>query len=222
MEILVLIALAILPPLGIAYYVYHKDIHEKEPISLVVKSFAFGAFSVVPVLLVSEMWSVNLIGNIFIYAMVGVALIEEGFKLLFLKKFIFPNPEFNEPFDGIVYAVMVSLGFATVENIFYVFGCYDDGITVGIMRMFTAIPLHAACGVVMGYFVGLAKFKHDGKRNILLLKGLICAVIIHGLYDYFIFQGHLFILSLVTLFIAIKYSKKAIKMHQDISPFKKD
>ena len=143
----------------------------------------------------------------------GVALVEEGMKYFFLKKYLFTNPEFNEPLDGIVYAVMVSLGFATVENIMYVIGAQSDGTGVAILRMFSAIPLHAACGVIMGYYVGMAKFKKDN-NNSLLLKGVLIATLVHAVYNYFLFLGQGEVLSFVALFIAIYFSKKAIKIHQ--------
>ena len=114
--------------------------------------------------------------------------------------------------DGIVYAVMISLGFATVENIFYVFNHPGQEMQVAIMRMFTAIPLHAACGVILGYFVGLAKFSDN--KNILLYKGLFLATLVHGLYNYFIFLGEGFIFSIIALVVAVYYSKKAISLHQ--------
>ena len=80
------------------------------------------------------------------------------------------------------------------------------------MRMFTAIPLHAACGVILGYFVGLAKFSDN--KNILLYKGLFLATLVHGLYNYFIFLGEGFIFSIIALVVAVYYSKKAISLHQ--------
>ena len=143
----------------------------------------------------------------------GVALIEEGMKYFFLKKYLFNRPEFNEPLDGIVYAVMVSLGFATIENISYVIGAQGQGTNVAILRMFSAIPLHAACGVIMGYFVGMAKFNKEN-YNTLLLKGVLIATLVHAIYNYFLFLGQVQILSFVALFIAIYFSRKAIKIHQ--------
>lgn len=165
--------------------------------------------------------------GLFISVFIGIALIEEGVKYFFLKKYLYAREEFNEPMDGIVYAVMISLGFATVENIGYVFGSESEdgqGLFVAVMRMFTAIPLHAVCGIILGYFVGLAKFSENSKP--LLYKGLFLAILVHGLYDYFLFLGEgrgdteavqLLILSMITLAIAIYFSKKAIKLHQEDS-----
>lgn len=208
--------LAVVPPLLIAYYIYQKDKYEKEPRGLIVKSFLFGCLTVIPVLILETIFNENLFSSLFLYMLLGVALVEEGVKFFFLKKYLFNHKEFNEPLDGIVYAVMISLGFATVENLFYVFNYAGDQETeVAIIRMFSAIPLHAACGVIMGYFVGLAKFSKESKNY--LFKGLLAAVIIHGLYNYFIFLGDASSLSFICLIIAIIYSRKAIKLHQEDS-----
>ena len=208
--------LAVAPPLLIAYYIYQKDKYEKEPKELIIKSFLFGCLTVIPVLILEIIFNENLFSSLFLYMLLGVALVEEGVKFFFLKKYLFNHKEFNEPLDGIVYAVMISLGFATVENLFYVFNYVGNQETeVAIIRMFSAIPLHAACGVIMGYFVGLAKFSSES--NNYLFKGLLSAVVIHGLYNYFIFLGNASSLSIVCLLIAVFYSRKAIKLHQEDS-----
>ena len=205
---------AIFPPLLIAYYVYQKDKYEKEPKSLIIKSFLFGCVGVIPALFL-EIFAKGMFTSLFLYVFFGIALVEEGVKYFFLKKYLFKKADFNEPMDGIVYGVMISLGFATVENIAYVLNNEGQEINDALMRMFTAIPLHAACGVILGYFVGLAKFSDN--RNILLYKGLFLATLVHGLYNYFIFLGEGFILSIIALAVAVYYSKKAINIHQEDS-----
>jgi len=225
---MILLLFAIAPPLLIAYYVYRKDKYDKEPKKLLIKSFLFGCLSIIPAVILELLADGLSVFGLFISVLIGVALIEEGVKYFFLKKYLYTREEFNEPMDGIVYAVMISLGFATVENIFYVFGSESEdgqGLFVAIMRMFTAIPLHAVCGIILGYFVGLAKFSENSKP--LLYKGLFLAILVHALYDYFLFLGEgrddvslilfLFSLSMTTLAIAIYYSKKAIKLHQEDS-----
>ena len=207
-----IILLAILPPILIAYYIYQKDKYDKEPKSLIIKSFLFGCLSVIPILIFELIFHQGLFPNLFIYMFCGIALIEEGMKYFFLKRYLFNNTEFNEPLDGIVYAVMISLGFATVENIMYVVGADDLGISVAILRMFSAIPLHAACGVIMGYYVGMAKFKKDNYKY-LLFKGLLLATFVHAIYNYFLFLGQAQYLSMFALIIAIYYSKKALNNH---------
>ena len=210
-----ILILAILPPLLIAYYVYQKDKYDKEPKSLIIKSFLFGCLGIIPALFLELIFNQNLFPNLFLYVFFGIALIEEGVKYFFLKKYLFNNKEFNEPMDGIVYAVMISLGFATVENIAYVLNNEGQEMNVALIRMFTAIPLHAVCGVILGYFVGLAKFSSN--KKILLYKGLFLATLVHALYNYFIFLGQGFALSIIALVVAIYYSKKAINIHQEES-----
>jgi protease PrsW len=205
---------AIFPPLLIAYYVYQKDKYEKEPKSLIIKSFLFGCLGIIPAIFL-ELFAKGMFTSLFFYVFIGIALVEEGVKYFFLKKYLFNKPDFNEPMDGIVYAVMISLGFATVENIAYVLNNEGQEMNVALMRMFTAIPLHAACGVILGYFVGLAKFSDN--KNILLYKGLFLATLVHALYNYFIFLGEGFILSIIALAVAVYYSKKAINIHQEDS-----
>ena len=207
--------LAVLPPLLIAFYIYKKDKFDKEPKELILKSFFFGCLSVIPIVILELIFNENIFSNYFVYMFCGVALVEEGMKYFFLKKYLFNKPEFDEPFDGIVYAVMVSLGFATIENLVYVFIYYpDQQISIAIQRMISAIPLHASCGVIMGYYVGLAKFSSSSR--ILLLKGVFFATMLHAIYNYFILleNGVYSILSVSALILGIYLANKAIKIHQ--------
>ena len=105
---------------------------------------------------------------------------EALFKYLVLWILIWANRNFNEKFDGIVYAVFISLGFAMVENVMYVI---EGGASVGLMRALTAVPAHALFGVVMGYYFGLAKFL-EGEKLAYLIRAILWPVILHGFYDY--------------------------------------
>jgi protease PrsW len=114
---------------------------------------------------------------------------------------------------------MVSMGFATIENILYV---AQGGIGVAILRIFTAVPAHATFGVLMGYFVGLAKFKGMQTGPYLLL-GLITAILFHGAYDFGLFTGNGYFIifgALASLVVGIILSLKAIRIHQEGSPFR--
>ena len=110
------------------------------------------------------------------------------------------------------------MGFAALENIIYV---YQYGFTTGLTRAFTAIPAHATFGILMGYFMGKAKFsKNNVKYNLL---GLLVATVFHGAYDFFLFLDFLpgiAIGAFISLLISVLLSKKAITKHQDISQFK--
>ena len=149
----------------------------------------------------------------FFNAFFKVALVEEFSKFFFVRFILFNNKNFNEPFDGIVYAVMVGMGFATLENVLYV---YQYGLATGILRMFTAVPAHATFAIIMGFFIGKQN-SHIEKFFTLASYHLITAATFHGSYDYFLFISFIpgiwigVVISLVTGFIL---SRKAIRLHQ--------
>jgi RsiW-degrading membrane proteinase PrsW (M82 family) len=219
-----LITLALLPGLLIAVYLYLHDKHEPEPLWLVIGTFLLGAVSFLVSLLVA--WPVDMLIPLddhdltaqAIHAFAVIALIEELSKFLFLRVFIYPNRNFNEPLDGIIYAVMIGMGFATAENVLYV---WKGGLDTAFVRMFSAIPAHAMFSVMMGYWMGRAKFIHAYEARYALM-GLFSAVILHGLYDYFLFISFvpgIWIWSFITLAIGILLGKRAIEIHQHASPF---
>jgi RsiW-degrading membrane proteinase PrsW (M82 family) len=134
--------------------------------------------------------------------------------------------------DGIIYSIMVSMGFATLENINYV---YLYGYGTAFIRMFLSVPAHASFAMVMGYYVGKAKFDSE-KSFMLLLKGLAIAVLFHGLFDFFIFlqnspqisqylsDGLLFAGAVGSYYISMKLGMKLFRQHQQLSRqnFKKE
>lgn len=221
-----IVTLALLPGLLIAVYLYLHDKHEPEPIRLVIFSFFLGALSLGLNLLIA--WPIDMLIPLdehdltaqAIHAFAVVALLEEASKFIFLRLFIYPNKNFNEPLDGIIYAVMIGLGFASAENLMYV---WKGGVDTAIVRMFSAIPAHAMFSIMMGYWMGKAKFIHHFETRYAVL-GLLSATLLHGLYDYFLFISFLpgiWVWSFVTLVIGIYLGKKAIYLHAQASPFTK-
>lgn len=223
-----LLGIALAPGVAIMLYIYLKDKHEREPLSLLLVSFIYGIFSTLVTLSIS--FPVNLIfalqpGDLVheaYDAFLKVALVEEFSKFIFVRFILYPNKNFNEPFDGIVYAVMVSMGFATLENIVYV---YSYGFETGLLRMFTAVPAHASFGVMMGYFLGLGKFSHQ-KQLYYSVSALLIATLFHGAYDYFWFIANItgvwagiWLGAIVSLALGLWLSRKAIRLHQNASPF---
>lgn len=223
MEIFFLTSLAIAPAIAIAVFIYFKDRHEKEPVSLLLKCFFLGGISIVPaIVLETYMGPVLALENYwlhhFVHAFVVVGFSEEFSKYIFFRRYAYNRVEFNEPFDGIVYCVMISLGFAALENVFYVI---EHGARIGVMRMFTAVPAHAANGVMMGYFAGLAKFNSNNEKT-LLFTGMLVATFFHGAYDFCLFVNKIPVMAfgaLVTLIVVIFLSRKAMRIHSANSPF---
>jgi len=223
-----LLGLALAPGAAIILYIYLKDKHEREPLSLLFASFLYGILSTVVTLMISRPVNAFFIlrdqdlVHEFYEAFFKVALVEEFSKFLFVRFVLFPNKNFNEPFDGIVYAVMVSMGFATLENVMYVFAY---GFETGILRMFTAVPAHATFGVLMGYFLGKAKFSRT-RRLFQMVAALTSATFFHGAYDYFWFIAEVkhvwvgtWLGAIASLVIGLLLSRNAIKLHQEASPF---
>lgn len=188
-----LFALALIPAIALLVYIYCKDKKDKEPMGLLVKCFLMGVISIIPSIILELILENVLLDGIvqegsllsaIIMGFVVAGMTEELFKFLMLRKITWNRKEFNYMFDGIVYAVFVSLGFAALENVFYVL---SGGTSTAIARMFTAIPGHTTFGVYMGYFYSLAKMAEveddlsGYRKNI--KKALLIPMIIHGLYD---------------------------------------
>ncbi len=220
-----LLVLAIFPVFAIIFYVYIKDKYEKEPKRLLIYNFLLGA--VVSVIITTLLYVIidiqlplknhDSIFEQFIKAFFVVGLSEEFSKYIIIRYYAQPHKEYNEPFDGIVYAVMVSMGFAATENVMYVL---QGGMEVAIIRAFTAVPAHATFAILMGYFMGKAKFSKN--RIGLNLTGLFLAVLFHGAYDFFLFIDFvpgIWIGAFISLFIGIILANKAIKKHQFNSQF---
>ena len=115
-----ILSAGIAPGLALLSYFYLKDEYESEPVSVVLRTFMFGALLVFPIMFIQHvLHTENIIKSGFIDAFLTSSLLEEFFKWFILFYAIYQHVELDEPFDGIVYGVAVSLGFATVENIFY-------------------------------------------------------------------------------------------------------
>ncbi len=227
-DIFAQVALSVLPGILIAYLVYRRDRHEREPHALLAACFIAGMVSIVPPVAIQLgierlgfQKSLNVF-TIFVHAFFVVALSEELSKYMVLRYLAWNKRDFNEPFDGITYSVMIAMGFATLENLLYVFdNRIGDPVNIALRRMFTAVPAHAANAVFMGYFMGLAKFARD--RTALMFTALMSAVVAHGLYDFFIFldrPGLIAFGAIAVLSIAVALAFKAMKIHEINSPFR--
>ncbi|MBN2536682.1 PrsW family intramembrane metalloprotease [candidate division WOR-3 bacterium] len=212
--LLTLLALAIAPGLALGLFFYLRDRFRKEPLWQLVITFLLGAVILIPAAITSVIlqrltgWTSDETGilRLFLGALLVVGLVEEGWKFLVVRVYSYAQPDFDEPYDGIVYAVAASLGFATVENILYVTG---GGIGVGILRALLAVPGHAFYAVLMGFFLGEAKFARTRTRAALYqAAGLGLAVVAHGLYDFMVFSAgqHPLMLLMLPVFGALTWA----------------
>jgi RsiW-degrading membrane proteinase PrsW (M82 family) len=212
--IIISLLIALAPGLFLIWYFYHRDRYEPEPKKKIVKIFLIGAVMVVPAAVIELLlgslvnrFSAGLV-NIFLLSFFVIAPAEELLKYLAVRKWIYNSLEFDEIMDGIVYAVAASLGFATIENVFYVL---QLGIATGILRAFLAVPGHALFGALMGYYIGQAKF-NKAKETQLLLKGIILAILCHGLYDFLVLTRSIFSSFVIFLLVVLSlWIRKQLK-----------
>lgn len=222
----ILLFLAVIPVVIICTYIYLKD-RNKEPWSLLIKLFVLGIASCFLVLMISGVLfeifpfmnkdtAYMTFFEVMAYAFVGVAFIEELCKWIMVYVGSYFNKAYDELYDGIVYSVYVSLGFAFLENLLYVFK--NQSIVVGISRGLLAVPGHACDAVFMGYYLSLAKvYASQGKKS-LEKKNLVLSVlvptILHGIYDFCLFAnvGILLLVFLGFVILLYIFSIKKIKL----------
>jgi RsiW-degrading membrane proteinase PrsW (M82 family) len=177
---LLLLALAVAPAAVLLKYVLIRDKYKHEPLRLVAKTFFLGSISTLAAVVLELVFNLQIP---FVRQFVSVALIEEGVKFCVVWFAAYRSAHFNDVMDGVVYGVAASLGFATVENILYVF---IGGAGTAILRAFLSVPSHAAYGGIMGYYMGLAKSSRQQTPNRearFMAAGLLMAVALHGAYD---------------------------------------
>ena len=213
-----LLFLAVLPTFLLGYFIYSNDKIEKEPTPLLVKLLLGGVGSVVVTLIITAIlykiapfFSISNTESLSpvslaIYVFFGVALIEEFAKWIFLYGIAWKNKAFNHVYDAIVYSVFVSLGFATIENILYVFFSSNvaEAIVIAINRMLFSVPGHAFFGVMMGYNIGLAKLTFVNNKKNKTMKFIILSIIVptvcHFIFDYILMSSFL---PMITFYIFV-------------------
>lgn len=221
---MLLVTLSISPGIFIMVTIYNLDEYDKEPLWLLAIAFIFGAINLhLDIDILDFLFSLITAENDFIRIgeeALSVGFTEELLKFLVVILIIYPNKNFDEPFDGIVYSVFVGMGFATAENMTFVL---QGGAGLAVMRMLSAVPAHFVFAVIMGYYLGKAK---SSKNSQFLFIGLslLIPVLIHSLYDYFLFLDFvpgLWIGGIVTLVLTFFVAKKSMVEALDASPFKK-
>ena len=183
------VALATLPGLFWFWWYVRQDRANPEPRRYLWRMFLLGALVTIPALFIEftvalffpytapVLNSATIIGALLI-----VAPVEELAKFLVVWAGVYRNRAFDERLDGVIYAVVAALGFATVENVLVVIG---SGAGILPLRLVTATLLHALASGIAGYFLGLAKFSQDRRRaRRQVIQGLVIAMVLHGLYDF--------------------------------------
>ena len=197
-----LLLATILPSILIILFFVYSD-KFKEPKGEILKVFFYGILITIPAYFLNTyldaFWYNNFrVSEGLISSFLTAAPVEEGLKLSILYFFVYKMKDFNEPIDGIVYGVTASLGFATLENFYYVYLLADyfetSSMSLAILRSFSAVPAHAVFGVFMGYFFMKYAFIKKGDN---LLFAFVVPFVLHGCYNLFASSNFIVSLGLV-------------------------
>ncbi|CAH0118719.1 Protease PrsW [Paenibacillus sp. CECT 9249] len=221
MPLLSILTAAIAPGLALLTYFYLKDRYDAEPVHMVIKLFLLGFVIVLPIMIVQRgliMWWGD---NPYVFSFAVSAGVEECVKWFVLYHIIYNHTEFDEPYDGIVYAVAVSLGFATIENLLYVWNTDITFATV-LVRALLPVSGHALFGVMMGYYMGKAKFSKGSATRRFLMLSIAVPLLWHGIYDYILVAVHTYwIWYIVPLMIFLWYrGMRKVQRANARSPFR--
>ena len=203
---------ALLPAIILGLYIWRKDPHP-EPFAWIGRAFLCGVLICMPVAMLE-----NRVMHL-LFGFLVAAVPEEGAKLLVLWLLLRKNKVFDEHFDGIVYAVFISLGFAAIENVAYVFMAGENWLSTAVMRALLAVPGHYAFAILMGYYYSLYHFVDRSKRNACLM--FLMPVLAHGVYDSIAMSGSVnpiagSISFVVLIYFCIKLQRAAQAKIQDL------
>lgn len=226
---LIVLLSAIAPAIVLLIHTYLRDKNQREPFRWLLKGVWYGvlsafvamAFAAPAALVLGEQMTGSMAVNT-VKAFALAAIPEESAKLLCLYLLLRKNPYFDERMDGIVYAACVGMGFAGLENIMYLVQGMEAGswVGLGVSRAIFSVPAHYFFAVAMGYFFSRAWFSKDGKLGNYILC-LLVPVLLHGLYDGFLFsmelsELHTAILGMLFLVFCFRMAKaghKRIEAH---------
>ncbi|MFN4079542.1 MAG: PrsW family intramembrane metalloprotease [Saprospiraceae bacterium] len=219
-------AVAILPCILVCYAIYRIDHYEREPFGPLALGYvggaaaalAFAAISTALLDLFADIKTEPL--RLGAQALLAIALPEEGVKLAVFGLLVWPWRFFDEPMDGIVYAVWIGMGFASVENLMYL---HSDALAESLLiRLLSAMPAHLLFAVISGYYLGLAKFGPMSPARALSLAFAL-PILAHALYDWLILQrlaSWLPAFGVLGLYWSFYYVERMVRRHLDHSPFR--
>jgi RsiW-degrading membrane proteinase PrsW (M82 family) len=207
-----LITAAIAPGMALLSYFYLRNHYSSNTVSLVFRTFLIGVLLVFPVMVLQYAFTTEgYFTHPFTRAFFLYGFVEEFFKWFLLWVFVYQHATFARRYDGIVYGASLSLGFATLENVFYLIA---NGLETAFGRALLPVSSHALYGVIMGYYLGRAKVEED-KRVKHLTFSLSFPIILHGVYDFILlFFGMYFLVALIPFmfflwWVALKKVKRA-------------
>lgn len=187
-----LLILGFAPALFWLWYFYLKDRYAPEPRAWILRIFLLGMLSTIPIALVEGLIGIVFPSDVFL-AVVVAPVVEEIGKFLVVYWFVFRHPVFDEPVDGIVYAVTAALGFAALENFVYLFAAYSETLTLplelSLLRAVLSVPGHALMSSMWGYALGQSLVTPHPLATRLIYHGLLLAILLHAAFNLLVGAG---------------------------------
>ncbi|GEK35606.1 glutamic-type intramembrane protease PrsW [Kurthia sibirica] len=207
---IVLLTVAIAPGLALFSFFYLRNQMKTEPRKTLLQTFIYGAILTFPIMFLQYVFKEE---QVFTHPIIQevffTGIIEEFFKWLILLLVLFNNVEFDDPYDGVLYGAAISLGFATVENIFYLM---SYGVHTAFLRAILPVSSHALFGVVMGYYLGRAKFDVSSSSIRFKSLALLAPLTLHIVYNLiFISQKHWVYIMIPFMLFLWWFSLKKVK-----------
>jgi len=230
--------LAIVPSFVWLFFFLKTD-KDPEPRTRILVIFLLGIISAIPILffessllfLINNYLGSGQYGPIaasitsFLKIFIAVAFVEEIFKYLVVKLAAVNHQEFDEPIDAPIYMITSALGFAAAENVLVlnstVWASPEWPFYTILIRFLGATFLHALSSAAFGCFIALS-FYNLKRRNLYFLSGLGLAVLLHGLFNFFIMKSQDFsqfeflILILIGVALVLFSFSKKIKRLKNI------
>ncbi|WP_250673651.1 PrsW family glutamic-type intramembrane protease [Paraclostridium ghonii] len=185
-----LLIISLAPTLALLMWIYIKDKYDREPIKVLIRLFFIGTLISIPAIAIEDiLLRVNINNsylNLIYTSFIVAATTEEVLKAMVLISYTLKSRYYTEKLDGIVYSICITLGFATIENIIYIFnGNYLNVFQIGLARAVISIPAHVLFAINMGYYLSMYKFNLDElkSRRMFLVKLILIPIILHGLFD---------------------------------------
>lgn len=184
-----LLIISISPSIAFLIWIYLKDKYEKEPIKYLINLFILGTLLSIPAIAIEDiLMNVTISSkylNIAYIAFIVAALTEELLKAIVLISHSVKSKYYTEKLDGIVYSIFITLGFATIENIIYIFyEVYLNIFEIGLTRAIISIPAHIMFAITMGYYLSMYKFNQEEKKYKYILKMILIPIFLHGVFDF--------------------------------------
>ncbi|RSL32081.1 PrsW family intramembrane metalloprotease [Salibacterium salarium] len=208
-----LVTAALAPAIALLSYFYLRNDYESKTFTQILRAFVIGALLVFPIMVLQYALEAESVFKAeWAHAFAGVAGLEEFFKWFLLYFAVYRFVSFRSRYDGIIYGVALSLGFASVENLMYLMAL---GIDSAIGRAFLPVSSHALFGVVMGYYMGCAKKSRYNNSFFWISLSLVVPIILHGVYDLILLTIHENVLFIIVPFMfflwwfALSRTKKA-------------